>query len=136
MAKSEEYVAKLMESIAVIKVSVGFKRAELVWLHQDHDEPFRTFATRLLSKAETCKFTAVSECECGKKMLQVIKKKQLRRRSFKQLRYLFKSSCEIICFIKTKKMDIHATENFRNVSATDKAIFYIGDKSLCVPCQR
>ena len=47
MAKSEEYVAKLLESIAVIKVAVGVKRAQLMSMHQDHDEPFRTFATRL-----------------------------------------------------------------------------------------
>ena len=47
MAKSEEYVAKLMKSVAGIKVAVGVKRAELVSLHQDHDEPFRTFATRV-----------------------------------------------------------------------------------------
>ena len=37
MAKSEEYVVKLIESVAVIKVSVGVKRAELVISHQDHD---------------------------------------------------------------------------------------------------
>ena len=77
MAKSEEYVAKLMRSVAVIKVAVGVKRAELVSLHLDHDEPFRTFATRVRSKAETCNFTTVKECECGKKVLQVIQKKQL-----------------------------------------------------------
>ena len=28
MAKSEKYVAKLMESVAVIKVAVGVKRAD------------------------------------------------------------------------------------------------------------
>ena len=78
MAKSEEYVAKLMESVAVIKVAVGVKRAELVRLHQDQDEPFRTFGNRVLSKAETCNFMTISECGCGKKMLQVIQKKQLK----------------------------------------------------------
>ena len=66
MAKSESYVAKLMELIAVIEVAVGLRRAELMNLHQDHDEPFRTFATRVRSKAETCNFTTVSECDCGK----------------------------------------------------------------------
>ena len=45
MTKSEEYIAKLMESVAVIKVAVGVKREELVSLHQEHNEPFRTFAT-------------------------------------------------------------------------------------------
>ena len=72
MAKSKEYVAKLMELVAVVKVAVGVKRAELLSLHQVHDEPFRTFATRVRSNAETCNFTTVSKCECGKKMLQVI----------------------------------------------------------------
>ena len=67
MAKSEDYVAKLMESVAVIKVAVNVKKAELVSLHQDHDEPFRTFATRVRSKVETCNFTTVSKCLCGKK---------------------------------------------------------------------
>ena len=61
MAKSEEYVANLMESVPVMKVAVGFKRAELLSLHQDHDEPFRTLATRVRSKAETCNFTTTSE---------------------------------------------------------------------------
>ena len=66
MAKSESYFAKLMELIAVIEVAVGLRRAELMNLHQDHNEPFRTFATRVRSKAETCNFTTVSECDCGK----------------------------------------------------------------------
>ena len=78
MAKSEERVAKLMESVAVIKVVVGVKRAVLVSLHQDHDEPFRTFATRVRSKVETCNFTIVSECVCENKMFQVVQKKQLK----------------------------------------------------------
>ena len=45
MVKSEEHAAKFMESVAVIKVAIGVKRAELMRLHQDHDVPFRTFAT-------------------------------------------------------------------------------------------
>ena len=78
MAKSEYYLAKLMESVAVIKIALSVKRAELVRLHQDHDEPFRTFATRVRSKVEACNFTTVSKCACGNKMLQVIQNKQLK----------------------------------------------------------
>ena len=63
MAKSEDYVPKLRESAAGTKVTVGVKRAELMSLHQDHNEPFRTFATNVRSKANTCNFTTVSECE-------------------------------------------------------------------------
>ena len=66
MAKSESYIAKLIESIVVIKVAIWVKRAELKNLHQDQDKPFRTFVTRVRSKAETCNFTTVSECDCGK----------------------------------------------------------------------
>ena len=66
MAKSESYVAKLMESITFIKVAIDVRRAELMNLHQDHNEPFRTFPTRVRSKAETCNFTTVSECDCEK----------------------------------------------------------------------
>ena len=39
MAKSKSYVAKLMELIAIIKVAIGVKRAELMNKHQEHDEP-------------------------------------------------------------------------------------------------
>ena len=69
IAWSEEYVAKLMDSVAVVKVAVSVKRAELQSLHQDHDEPFRTFATRVRNKVETCNFTTVSKCESGKKIV-------------------------------------------------------------------
>ena len=51
MAKSEEHVAKLMESVGVKKVAIGVKRAELMSLHQEHNKSFRTFATRVCSKA-------------------------------------------------------------------------------------
>ena len=67
MAKLESYAAKLMESIAVIKVTVGFKRAELMSLHQEHDEPFRTSSTLVRNKPETCNFTTVSQCDRRKR---------------------------------------------------------------------
>ena len=44
-----------MELVAIIKVVIDVKRAEFMGLYQDHDEPFRTFATRIRSKAKTCK---------------------------------------------------------------------------------
>ena len=130
MAKSEEYVAKLMESVAVIKVAIGVKRAELMSLHQDHDEPFRTFATRVRSKAETCNFTTVSECECGKKnvtsyteeaikdvMLAGVGDDDIRREVLSTEDILSRSSFDIISFIESKEMGSHATENSCTVSA-------------------
>ena len=68
----ESYVSKLMVSIAVIKVAIiGVKKAELMSLHQDHDELFRTFATSVRNKAEICNFTTVSECDCGKSYVTI-----------------------------------------------------------------
>ena len=44
ISKSKEYESNLMESVAVIKIAVGVKKAELMSFHRDHDEPFRIFA--------------------------------------------------------------------------------------------
>ena len=40
MSKFESVVAKLMESVPVIKISIAVERAELIGLHQDHYEHF------------------------------------------------------------------------------------------------
>ena len=154
MAKSESYVAKLMESIAVIKVAIGVRRAELMNLHQDHDEPFRTFATRVRSKAETCNFTTVSECDCGKSnvtsyteeaikdvMLAGVGDDDIRREVLSTEDILSRSSFDIISFIESKEMGRHATENSRTISAVSsfqrqkKGRFNMEDKSQRVPCQ-
>ena len=60
LAKDPKLMAKLMESVAVIKVAVSCKKTELMSLHKDHDEPFRTFAAFVRNKAETCDFYTVS----------------------------------------------------------------------------
>lgn len=36
MSKSENYILKLMESVAIIKVIIGVKREEIMGLRQDH----------------------------------------------------------------------------------------------------
>jgi len=124
-------------------------------LHQDHDEPFKTFATRIHSKAETCNFTTVSECECGKKnvtsyteeaikdvMLAGVGDDDIRREVLSTQDILSRSSFGIISFIESKEMGRHVTENSRTVSAVysfqrqKKQCFNEGDKSQYVPCQR
>ena len=115
MANLEEYVAKMMESVAVIQVAIGVKKAELMSLHKDHVEPFRTFSTRVRSKAETCNFTTVSQCECGKKnvtsyMEEVIKDVMLagvgdddiRKQVVNTDDILCRSSFDTISFIESK----------------------------------
>ena len=118
-----------MESVAVIKLAVGFKRAELVSLHQDPNEPFRTFATYVQSKAETCDFTTINKCECGKKnvtsyteeaikdvMLAGVGEECIRREALSTEDILSRSSFEIISLIESREMGRHATENSQNVS--------------------
>ena len=64
--RSTEDVIKAMRSLAVIPVARGVTRAELLQMRQSSDEPVRTFAARIRGKAETCGFTAVVDCSCGK----------------------------------------------------------------------
>ena len=154
MAKSVDEVTKLMESIAVIKVAIGVKRAELMGMSQDHDEPFRTFATRVRSKAETCNFTTMSECQCGRQnitsyteeaikdvMLAGVGDDDIRREVLSTEDILSRSSNEIISCIESKEMGRHATESSRSVSAVSsfqrqkKGRAHIDDKSHQAPCQ-
>ena len=54
-----------MKSFAVIPVAISVLRAELLEMKQKRDEPFRTFASRVRGKAETCEFFARMNCVCG-----------------------------------------------------------------------
>ena len=66
MLRTETQVLALMESIAVIKVSLAVTRSELLRIRQDNDEAFRRYATRVRGKAETCQFVQNVTCDCGK----------------------------------------------------------------------
>ena len=84
--------------------------------HQDHDEPFRTFATRVQSKTETCNFITISVCECEKKnvtsyieeaikdvMLAGIGDEDIRREVLSPEDILSRSSFEKISLLKVRK---------------------------------
>ena len=62
IAKPTAEVMAAMRSFAVIAVAIGVQRAELVQMHQERDEPFRSFAARVRGKAETCAYT--TKCTC------------------------------------------------------------------------
>ena len=53
---------KALRSLAIIPVSVGVLRTELLQLRQDRDEAFRTYSARVRGKAETCEFAATYTC--------------------------------------------------------------------------
>ena len=129
VAKSEEYVAKLIESVVVIKFAMAVKRAEVMSLHQEHDEPLRTFTTRISSIVETCNFTTVSERKFGKKnmtnyteeaiedvMVAGIGDDGIRREVLSTKDIFSRSSFDIISFSESKEMVMHAMENSRTVS--------------------
>ena len=58
-------VLAALKALAVVPVSRGVKRAELMQMHQTNDETFRTFTARVRGKSEACGFRAASECSCG-----------------------------------------------------------------------
>lgn len=64
ISKSTGDVMKAMKSLAVIAVATGVSRAELVQMHQERDESFRSFAARVRGKAEICNY--IVKCSCLK----------------------------------------------------------------------
>ena len=122
---------------------------------QDHDKPLHFCnPCQAESKAETCSFTTISECECGKKyiisyteeaikdvILAGVGDEDIRREVLTTEDILSRQSLEIIFFIKSKEMGRHATENSLNISAVSsfqqqkKQSFNLEDKSQYVLCQ-
>ena len=52
-----------MEIFAVIRVSNGAQRADLMKLSQDGDESIRKFASRVQGKVQTCGFVTQAKCK-------------------------------------------------------------------------
>ena len=154
MMKPLSEVSALMESIAVIKVAIGVKRAELTSMSQDYDEPFRTFATRVRGKAETCNFTTTRTCPCSRQniasyteeaikdvMLAGIADDDIRREALGTEDILSKSVNNIISFVENKEMGRKATES-SSVAAVSSfkrqkkgAQGQIDDRSAQVSCE-
>ena len=109
MTKSENYIAKLIKLIAVIKVVIVVKRAELMGLRQDHD----------LSEHLPLVFEAKLKLEISKQsasanvtsLQERINKGCDRRVVFRKKDILPNSSYEIISLIESKEMGRHVTEN-------------------------
>ena len=115
-----------MESVAVIKVSLSFKRAKLVSFCQDQYEPFRKSTTCVLSKAKTCNFTTVIESECRKKnvtkyteevikdmMLAGVGDKDIRKVVLSTENILSRSQFDIIFYIVNKETGRQQQRTFK-----------------------
>ena len=100
-----------MKDLAVIAVAPGVVRAELMQMHQDRDESFRTFAAKVRGKAETCGYV---NHECEKKcdftqsmvndvLVAGIYDLDIRREVLGIDKVLQKSTNEIISLIETRE---------------------------------
>ena len=61
-----DVVMRTMEKLAVIPISKGVQRAELMKMCQGNDELIRTFYSKVQGKAQICGFTVKFKCECEK----------------------------------------------------------------------
>ena len=62
VAKPTTELMSTMKSLAVIAVATGVTRSELMKMHQERDEQFRSFAARVRGKAEICDYTTACTC--------------------------------------------------------------------------
>ena len=157
MMRSEEAVLKQMEIVAVIKVSIGVTRTELMRVVQDNDEAFRTFALRVRGKAETCNFQTSVKCEkCHETttadyteevikdvMLAGISDVDIRREIIGCQGIHAKPVNEIISVIESREMGRQATGENHSISAVStfkqqKRVGSLhgteGDKNKQIPC--
>ena len=120
--RTETEILEKMHSMAVIPVARGVTRAELLKMHQLDDENFRAFAARVKGKAETCGFSVVSDCDCGKQitadytneairdvLLAGISDLEIRREALNFEELQQKSINELISFVERREMSRHAT---------------------------
>ena len=63
--KPVDAVLATMKKLVVIPVAIGVVHSELLDLKQMREEPFRSFASRVRGKAETCEFQIDHKCPCG-----------------------------------------------------------------------
>ena len=102
-----------MRSLAVIPVATCVLRTELLQLHQERDEAFRAFASRVRGKAETCAFDTT--CECGKSvdytdhvirdvLINGLSDADIRREVLGTADILSKPISDVIALVETKEM--------------------------------
>ncbi len=155
LTRSERVVLAQMESIAVIKVAVGITRLELMRVVQDGDEAFRTFATRVRGKAETCGFKTSVHCACGKTITadyteEVIKDVilagisdiDIRREVIDIQDIQSRSVNDIVSLVESREVGRHATGGNHSVAAVstfkqmkrNEPKQVVNDKSKQIPC--
>ena len=122
--RSTAEVMESMRSLAVIPVARGVSRAELIKMSQSDDEPIRTFAARVRGKAETCKFTTSTQCQCGNRVeanyteevirdviLAGICDTDIRREALGMPEILKKTTNEVVAILEGREMARNATPN-------------------------
>ena len=122
---------KAMKSLAILPVLLGVKHADFMAMHQNVEEQFRAFATRIRGKAETCEFMVSHRCTCGKEscvsykdgtirdvLLAGTADLNIRHEALSVEGMRLKSVNEVTAFVEGKEM----TRNART-SSSNSAIF-------------
>ena len=125
-----------MKSLAVIPVAIGVLRAELLEMHQKRDESFRSFATRVRGKAETCNFVTKNDCTCGKRntvdytentpgnvLVAGIYDVDIRRDILAIDGVVGKATNEVVALVERAEMALDANHVSASTSASTSAIY-------------
>ena len=121
----KQLLAKL-RSLAVIPVAISVLPTELLQLRQERGELFRTFATRVRGKAETCAYATA--CTCGQSvdytdqmirdvLLNGINDSNIRRDVLGTRDILNSPVNELISIVESKETAQNATSSPSNLSA-------------------
>ena len=130
----------ILKSLAVVPVALGVLRAELTSMHQEADEKFRTFASRVQGKAETCELLTTYDGTCSQcntaysgttyysteyirdVLLSGIADLDIRREALSVADMQQKSINDIIAFVETREIarnankqpDVASMSSYRN----------------------
>ena len=112
LSKPTADLLAMMKKLAVIPVAPGVVRAELMQMHQDRDQSFRTFAANVRGKAETCGYInhdCSESCDFTQSMVKDvlvagIYNLDIRREVLSTDGILMKSSNDIIALVEAKEI--------------------------------
>ena len=111
LSQATTELQKTMKSLAVISVSLGVVRTELMQMTQNRDESFRSFAAKVRGKAETCGYInqdCPNKCDFTQSIIKDvliagIYDMDIRREILSMDKILQKSTNDIISLVEAKE---------------------------------
>ena len=65
VGETEDNVLKFIKTLAIRPENIMVARVKLQNLHQERDEPVRSFVARLRGQAGVCNFSKTKQCQCS-----------------------------------------------------------------------